>query len=113
MLINLSNAFDCVPHDLIIAKLHSYGLDHDSLRLIRSYLPNHLKLTRFLVHGCRRLIKIMFESRLVALCQHLMHSKNRSEVIYYIHESERDNILRLANDLINSQNIDDNENDNP
>ena len=37
---DLSKAFDCLPHNLIIAKLHAYGLDHDSLRLIRSYLSN-------------------------------------------------------------------------
>ena len=37
---DLSKAFDCLPHDLIIAKLHAYDLDHDSLRLIRSYLSN-------------------------------------------------------------------------
>ena len=33
-------AFECVPHDLIIAKLHAYGLDDDSLGLIRSYLSS-------------------------------------------------------------------------
>ena len=37
---DLYQAVDCLPHDLIIAKLHAYGLDHDSLRLIRSYLSN-------------------------------------------------------------------------
>ena len=37
---DLSKAFDRLPHDLIIAKLHAHGLDHDSLRLIRSYLSN-------------------------------------------------------------------------
>ena len=34
----LSKALDCLPHHLIIAKLHAYGVDCDSLRLIRSYL---------------------------------------------------------------------------
>ena len=37
---DLSKAFDCLPHDLIIAKLHTCGLDHDTPRLIRSYLSN-------------------------------------------------------------------------
>ena len=37
---DLSIAFDCLHHDLIIAKLHGYGLNYNSLRLIRSYLSN-------------------------------------------------------------------------
>ena len=42
---DLSKAFDCLPHDLIIAKLHAYALDYDSLRLIRSYLSNRHQRT--------------------------------------------------------------------
>ena len=37
---DLSKALDFLPHNLTIAKLHVYGLDRDSLRLIRSYLSN-------------------------------------------------------------------------
>ena len=38
LLTDLSKAFDCLPHDLIIAKFHAYGFDKASLRLMHSYL---------------------------------------------------------------------------
>ena len=38
--IDLSKAFDCMPHGLLLAKLHSYGLDQISCTLIKSYLHN-------------------------------------------------------------------------
>ena len=38
--VDLSKAFDCVNHGLLIAKLSAYGLNMDALQLIRSYLSN-------------------------------------------------------------------------
>ena len=38
LLTDLSKAFDCLPHELIIAKLYAYGVDIPSLKLINSYL---------------------------------------------------------------------------
>ena len=37
---DLSKAFDCVNHGLLIAKLSAYRLNKDALQLIRSYLSN-------------------------------------------------------------------------
>ena len=38
ILMDLSKAFDCLPHDLLVAKLKAYGLGNDALKLILSYL---------------------------------------------------------------------------
>ena len=38
ILMDLSKAYDCLPHDLLIAKLGAYGLDKPSLRLLMDYL---------------------------------------------------------------------------
>ena len=38
LLTDLSKAFDCLPHELIIAKLDAYGVDMLSLKLSNSYL---------------------------------------------------------------------------
>ena len=39
LLTDLSKAFDCINHDLLIAKLHAYGFSLESLTFIQSYLP--------------------------------------------------------------------------
>ena len=37
---DLSKAFDCLPHDLLIAKMEAYGFGLKSLRFLSSYLSN-------------------------------------------------------------------------
>ncbi|XP_057290348.1 uncharacterized protein LOC130613047 [Hydractinia symbiolongicarpus] len=43
LLTDLSKAFDCLLHDLLIAKLHAYGFDMYSLRLIMSYVSGRFQ----------------------------------------------------------------------
>ena len=42
----LSKAFDCLAHDLLIAKVEAYGFDHNSIKLLYSYLTNRRQRVR-------------------------------------------------------------------
>ena len=42
----LSNAFYCLSHELLIAKLHAYRFSLNTLRLVHSYLTNRKQRTK-------------------------------------------------------------------
>ena len=46
LLTDLSKAFDCLNHNLLIAKLYAYGFSYNSLKLIGSYLKNRYQRVR-------------------------------------------------------------------
>ena len=46
ILTDLSKAFDCLNHELLIAKLHAHNFDDNSLKLIYSYLSERKQRTR-------------------------------------------------------------------
>ena len=50
ILMDLSKAYDCLPHDLLIAKLEAYGLDVNSLRLMYSYLDSRIQRVKIGSH---------------------------------------------------------------
>merc|ERR1712168_654032 len=46
ILTDLSKAFDCISHDLLIAKLDSYGFDKPALMFVYDYLKNRVQRTK-------------------------------------------------------------------
>ena len=46
VLMDLSKAFDCIPHDLLIAKLSTYGFDKTTLKYIYSYIKKRQRCVR-------------------------------------------------------------------
>ena len=46
ILMDLSKAYDCLPHDLLVAKFEPYGIDKTGLNLIDNYLPNRKQRTK-------------------------------------------------------------------
>ena len=46
VLTELSKAFDCIPHQLLIAKLSAYGFDMKSIAFISAYIKNRKQKTK-------------------------------------------------------------------
>ena len=46
LLTDLSKAFDCLPHEFIIAKLNAYGFNLPALKLMHSYLSHRKQRTK-------------------------------------------------------------------
>ena len=46
LLTDLSKGFDCLSHDLLIAKLHAYGRDIESLNILQDYSSNREQRTK-------------------------------------------------------------------
>ena len=46
LLTDLYKAFDCICHNLLIAKLNAYGLSLPALKLVHNYLQNHKQRTK-------------------------------------------------------------------
>ena len=46
ILTDLSKAFDCICYDLLVAKIHAYGLSLPDSKMIQDYLLNQKQRTK-------------------------------------------------------------------
>ena len=73
LLTDLSKVFDCLNHDLLIAKLNGYGFSLPALRLIHEDLLNRKQRTRInnsihTVHGWKLFLGYLKDQYLVPVC---------------------------------------------
>ena len=66
VLMDLSKAFDCIPHDLLITKLHTYGFSEKTVIVIYSYL-NHRKQNVKIENFLKILFKLFLNELLATL----------------------------------------------
>ena len=52
-------------------------------------------------------VQILFESRIVALRQHLTQIASRSNILKFVYESEQNNTLRIGRELLINSNLED------
>ena len=50
LLTELSKTFDCLSHELLVAKLSAYGVDISAVRFINDYLTNRKQRTKIEDH---------------------------------------------------------------
>jgi hypothetical protein len=50
ILMDLSKAFDCLPHDILICKFSAYGLSDNATKLLLSYLVNRKQQIKIVIN---------------------------------------------------------------
>ena len=80
---DLSKAFDCINHELLIAKLHAYGFDNDALKSIYSYLKGKKQRTK-INSSYSSIAEILFGLTQGSILQPLLFNAYISDPFYNI-----------------------------
>ena len=79
ILIDIFKSYDCLPHDLLIAKLEAYGLDIGSLNTLLDYLSLKERRTKVGLIHCQKYRPSYFESH-CSVKKTFEHCFNRFEI---------------------------------
>ena len=95
VLMDLSKAFDCVPHNLLIAKLEVYGINENLLAYLHSYLSNRKQCVRI------NNVTSNFETFISGVVQGSIVGSNLfnwffNDFFYFIEKGEAFTILRMT-----------------
>jgi retron-type reverse transcriptase len=102
---DLSKAFDCLPHDLLLLKLKSYGVVPSPLNLLESYLNNRKQCVKVGTNSSnwQTMFKGVPQRYILGS---ILFNIFLNDIFYFIHNSELynyadDNTLSYADTNIN------------
>ena len=108
-LTDLSKAFNCLPHDLLVAKLEAYGLDTKTLKLMLSYLSGRKQCVK--IRKSFSLLKsILFDIPHGSILEPIFFNIFMNDIFFFLssdlHNFADDNtvtaVAETIQDLINS-----------
>ena len=104
VLTDLSKAFDCLPHDLLIAKLHAYGFEKSALNFIRDYLTERTQRTK--VDGeYSKKRKLKYGVPQGSILGPLLFNLFINDIFYFLNESKLANYADDASTYISKKGI--------
>ena len=104
LFIDLSKAFDCLPHDLLLANLEAYGFDTCTLKLFQSYLSKRKQFVS--IHGIiSDILEILSGVPQGSILGPILFNIFLNDLLYYIkstniHNYADDNVLSAAANCI-------------
>ena len=99
---DLSKAFDCLPHDILLCKLSVYGLSEDAVKLMSSYLTDRKQQIKIgtVISSWSKINKGVPHGSILGL---LLFNVFVNDIFYFIH---RGKLYNYADNTLSHQSPD-------
>ena len=105
LLTDLSKAFDCLDHELLIAKLNAYGFSLTALKLVHNYLSNRKQRTK-INSTYSSLLEIIFGVRQESILGPLLFNIFLIELFFIIEDADIASSVNDNTPYVTADNID-------